>query len=55
MNPYWFESWYKVKGLPRWLSGKEYACQCRCCRRQGFLSLAQEDTMEKEMATQYSG
>ena len=23
-------------GLPRWLSGKESACQCRRCRRWGF-------------------
>jgi len=22
--------------LPRWLSGKESACQCRSCRRCGF-------------------
>ena len=24
------------KGLPRWLSGKEPACQCRSSRRRGF-------------------
>ena len=23
-------------GFPRWLSGKEYACQCRICRRCAF-------------------
>ena len=23
-------------GLPRWLSGKEFACQCRRYRRFGF-------------------
>jgi len=23
-------------GLPRWLSGKESACQCRRCRRRRF-------------------
>ena len=23
-------------GLPRWLSGKEFTCQCRRCRRHGF-------------------
>ena len=23
-------------GLPRWLSGKESACQCRRCRRHEF-------------------
>ena len=27
---------YWGKGLPRWLSGKESACQCRRCRRHGF-------------------
>ena len=25
-------------GLPRWLSGKESACQCKRCRRWGFHS-----------------
>ena len=25
-----------MTGLPRWLSGKESACQCRKCRRCGF-------------------
>ena len=25
-----------VLGLPQWLSGKEFACQCRSCRRCGF-------------------
>ena len=25
-------AWYKVYGLPKWLSGKESACQCRRCR-----------------------
>ncbi|XP_055438131.1 RAC-gamma serine/threonine-protein kinase isoform X4 [Bubalus kerabau] len=25
-----------AEGLPRWLSGKESACQCRRCRRRGF-------------------
>ena len=33
--------------LPRWLSGKESACQCRKWQVQ---SLGQEDTLEKEMA-----
>ena len=32
--------------LPRWLSGKESACQCRA----QVLSLGQEDPLEKEMA-----
>ena len=36
--------------LPRWLSGKELACQFR---RQG-LDLAQEDPLEKKMATHSS-
>ena len=25
-----------LKGFPRWLSGKEFACQCRRCRRHRF-------------------
>jgi len=25
-------AWYKIYGLPKWLSGKESACQCRRCR-----------------------
>ena len=37
-------------GLPRWLSGKESACQYRRCRRHGFNPLGQEDPLEKEMA-----
>ena len=28
-------SWF-IKGLPRWLSGKESTCQCRRYRRCGF-------------------
>ena len=31
LNEYIYE-----KGLPRWLSGKESACQCRRCKRRGF-------------------
>ena len=27
---------YIICGLPRWLSGKESACQCRRCNRHGF-------------------
>ena len=35
--------------LSKWLSGKEFACQCRRC---GFdPSLGWEDSLEKEMAT----
>ena len=26
----------QIFGLPRWYSGKETACQCRRCKRQGF-------------------
>ena len=41
--------------LPWWLSGKEYACQCR---RRGFdpwvRSLGWKDPLEKEMETQSS-
>ena len=33
-------------GLPRWLSGKEYACQCRRHRRR---SLGREGPLEEEM------
>ena len=42
-----------AKGIPKWLSGKESACQCR---RQGtwVQSLGQEDPLEKEMATHSS-
>ena len=33
--------WYLARdgdkeGLPRWLIGKEPACQCRRCKRHGF-------------------
>ena len=38
--------WYYQ--LPRWLIGKESACQCRRCRLD---SLGQEGPLEKEMAT----
>ena len=40
-------------GLPRWLSGKESACQCRRCKRWVW-SLGQEDPLEEGMATQSS-
>ena len=40
-------------GLPRWLSSKEFPCQHGRCRRQ-FLSLGQEDPLEKGMATHSS-
>ena len=29
-------TYYSCLGLPRWLSGKESACQCRRCRRYRF-------------------
>ena len=38
-------------GFLWWLSGKESTCQCR---RHRFNSLAQEDPLEKEMATHSS-
>ena len=38
------------KILPRWLSGKESACQCRRLRRQ-VRSLSREDLLEEDMAT----
>ena len=41
-----FESIYKARGLPRWLNGKESACQCRRCRR--------EDPLEEEMTARSS-
>ena len=31
-----FCSYTLIRGLPRWLSGKELACQCRSHRRLGF-------------------
>ena len=40
-------------GLPRWLSGKESACQCRRCRFNPWVN-AGEDPLEKEMATHSS-
>ena len=40
-------------GLPQLLSGKEPACQCQRPRKQ-VRSLAQEDPLEKEMATHSS-
>ena len=39
--------------LPRWLSGKESACQCR--RQETWVqSLGWEDPLEEEIATHYS-
>ena len=31
-----FHTSFHVKGLPRWLSGKEFACQCKRIRRRKF-------------------
>jgi len=42
-----------VMGLPRWLSGKESACQCKRRRRLGS-SLGQEDPLEEEIVTHSS-
>ena len=38
-------------GLPRQLSGKESACQCRRCR---FDAWVRKMTLEKEVATHFS-
>ena len=38
-------------GLPRWLNGKDPACQCK---RYGFDLLGQEDSLEEEMAAHSS-
>ena len=35
-------------GLPKWLRGKEFTCQCR---RLGFNLWVREDSLEEEMAT----
>ena len=40
--------------LPRWLSGKESACQDRRHRRNHVQSPGQEDPLEKEVATHSS-
>ena len=45
---------FVFNGLPRWLSGKEFICQCRKCRRSGLRSLDWEDALEEEMATHSS-
>ena len=39
-------------GLPKWHSGKEFACQCR--RRQSDLIPGQEDPLQQEIATHFS-
>ena len=39
---------------PGGTSGKESACQCRRCKRCTFNPWVREDSLEKEMAIQYS-
>jgi len=41
-------------GLPRWLNGKEFACQCSSCRKCGFDPWVREDPLEEEMVTHSS-
>ena len=48
---YTIDTMYKIDGIPRWFSGKESACQCRC---MSVWSLGWEDPLEKEMATHSS-
>ena len=44
-----------VTGLPRWLSGKESACQCRRCRDSGSIpGLRRSPGGEKGTLLQYS-
>ena len=49
--PVCFTGGYHLLGLPRWLSGKESTCKCRW---SWVLSLGQEDSLGKEMATHSS-
>ena len=42
------------KGLPRWLSGKESACQCKRGRRCRLNPLVGKILLEEEMATHSS-
>ena len=51
-NLYLIFNW-ETLGLPRWLSGKESACQCRRCRRHGF-DPCWEDLLEEGMASHSS-
>ena len=43
-----------LKGLLRQFSGKEYACQCKRCRRHGFNPWVGNIPLEQEMATRSS-
>ena len=45
---------YVKYGLPRWLGGKESACQCKRGRGTWVWSLSHEDPLEGEMATHSS-
>ena len=53
-------SWFSqgnclLKGLPRWWSAKESACQCKRCKRHRLVrSLGQEDSLVWEMTTNFS-
>ena len=42
---------WRKQGLPRWLTGKESACQGRRHRRCRFKTQGQEDPLEEQMAT----
>ena len=42
---------FKHMGLPKWCCGKESACQCKRCKRQGFHPWVRKIPLEKEMAT----
>ena len=46
-------SFFLKEGLPRWLIGKESACQCRT-QESRVQSLSAEDPLEKKMATHCS-
>ena len=46
-----FKGFHFIKsGLPRWLSGKEFACQCRRERETWIEFLCKEDPLEEDMA-----
>ena len=41
----------QTHGLPKWLNGKEYDCQCRRHKRHGFSTQVGKIPLEEEMAT----
>ena len=45
---------FSSNGLPKWLSGKESASQCRRPKEMWVKSLDREDPLEEEMATHSS-